>query len=497
MMVFRVIASLVLIASITLGSVPVMGRQDTFASASFDSYEVTLVNGESLKMRLSDGRILFSSSVDQKYYVTLSKAKNNRQIKTFTVSGSSFNVNVGNFMDEDILYDVTISYEAYGMEVNSGDNIIFKRGDDIYFWENSNYEYNLGTCAELWTDEQSLKECLEPQNDIECDDPVLIGYSDRICEGAKDDWEKAFRIYKFISSEMAYDQKATEDASAGLQDSAVDVIRSGKAVCEGFSNAFAALCRAQGIPAVVEFGIGFSSYKEMTTRKPTSGDLADHAWAAVFLGGEWRFLDPTYDMSRFYHGPGDLRVYEESTRYYLLPLESFSNDHRIYDADTRHGVPAAGYCGNGKSGTKFEITRDGVCHITGSGTLKMPAGVTGFHTVVFEDGSYVTDIGSYGFCDCDLLTTIVLPESVTLIASDAFNTCEDLQYVYIPDNCTYIGDRAFAGCDELSYVRIPDNCDTIGRGAFDACPRLYISVPKFFADFADDYNTKPMYIERR
>ena len=497
MMVFRVIASLVLIASITLGSVPVMGRQDTFASASFDSYEVTLVNGETLKMRLSDGRILFSSSVDQKYYVTLSKAKNNRQIKTFTVSGSSFNVNVGNFMDEDILYDVTISYEAYGMEVNSGDNIIFKRGDDIYFWENSNYEYNLGTCAELWTDEQSLQECLEPQNDIECDDPVLIGYSDRICEGAEDDWEKAFRIYKFISSEMAYDQKATEDASAGFQDSAVDVIRSGKAVCEGFSNAFAALCRAQGIPAVVEFGIGFSSYKEMTSREPTSGDLADHAWAAVFLGGEWRFLDPTYDMSRFYHGPGDLRVYEESTRYYLLPLESFSNDHRIYDADTRHGVPAAGYCGNGKSGTKFEITRDGVCHITGSDTLMLPAGVTGFHTVVFEEGSYVTDIGSYGFCDCDLLTTIVLPESVTLIASDAFNTCEDLQYVYIPDSCTYIGDRAFVGCDELSYVRIPDNCDTIGRGAFDACPRLYISVPKFFADFADDYNTQPMYIERR
>ena len=202
-------------------------------------------------------------------------------------------------------------------------------------------------------------------------------------------------------------------------------------------------------------------------------------------------------MSRFYHGPKDIRVYEESTKYYLLPLESFSNDHRIYDADTRHGVPAAGYCGNGKSGTKFEITRDGVCHITGSGTLKLPSGITGFHTVVFEEGSYVTDIASYGFCDCDLLTTIVLPESVTSIATDAFNTCEDLQYVYIPDSCTRIGDRAFCGCDELSYVRIPDTCKSIGTRAFDGCPRLYISVTKYFADFADDYNTKPMYIEER
>ena len=473
MMVFRVIASLVLIASITLGSVPVMGRQDTFASASFDSYEVTLVNGESLKMRLSDGRILFSSSVDQKYYVTLSKAKNNRQIKTFTVSGSSFNVNVGNFMDEDILYDVTISYEAYGMEVNSGDNIIFKRGDDIYFWENSNYEYNLGTCAELWTDEQSLKECLEPQNDIECDDPVLIGYSDRICEGAKDDWEKAFRIYKFISSEMAYDQKATEDASAGLQDSAVDVIRSGKAVCEGFSNAFAALC---------------------TTRKPTSGDLADHAWAAVFLGGEWRFLDPTYDMSRFYHGPGDLRVYEESTRYYLLPLESFSNDHRIMDADTVHGIVSAGYCGDYAT---YEITRDGVCYISGEGTIKMPPGVNGFSKVVFDPDSNITVIDSECFCDCDLITVVILPDSVKRIESLAFNTCEDLEYIYLPEGLEFIGQEAFECCDELCYVRVPDSCYTIEAWAFDVDPRLYLSLPSQFSNIDSDYDVKPMYIEYR
>ena len=497
MMALRVIASLVLIASITLGSVPVTGKQDIFTPASFDSYDVTLVDGETLGMRLSNGRILFNSSANRKYYVTLSKAKTGRQVKTFTVSGDSFNVDAGSLMDEDILYCVTIAYEAFGMEVDSGDNYIFKRGENIYFWKTGNYEYNLETCKELWTDEQSLKECLEPQNDVECDDPVLIGYSDRICEGAKDDWEKAFRIYKFISSEMAYDKEAADTASAGYQDSAVDVIRSGKAVCEGFSNAFAALCRAQGIPAVVEFGIGFSDYKEMTTREPTTGDLADHAWAAVYLGGKWLFLDPTYDMSRYYYGPKDVRVYEESTKYYLLPLESFSNDHRIYDADTRHGIPTAGYCGNGTNGTWFEITRDGVCHISGTGTVKMPSGVNGFHTVVFEPGSYVTDIAQFGFCDCDLLTTVILPESVTSIADSAFNTCEDLQYVYIPDSCTYIGISAFIGCDELSYVRIPDTCTDIGRRAFDGCPRLYISVPDGFADLADDYDTKPMYIEER
>ena len=79
MMALRVIASLVLIASITLGSVPVTGKQDIFTPASFDSYDVTLVDGETLGMRLSNGRILFNSSANRKYYVTLSKAKTGRQ----------------------------------------------------------------------------------------------------------------------------------------------------------------------------------------------------------------------------------------------------------------------------------------------------------------------------------------------------------------------------------------------------------------------------------
>ncbi len=496
-MFHRVILSLVLCTAITLGSFPAVEMKENFAPAAFDSYGITLVDGGTLNMRLLSGRIIFDSSKNQKYYVTLSKTKNKRLVKTFTVGGDTFDVEVANLMDDNVLYDITIAYDAYGMRVNNGDNLIFKRGNNVFFWHSDNYEYNLETCKELWTDEQSLRECLEPQNDIECDDPVLIGYSNRICEGAADDWEKVFRIYKFISSEMAYDKKTADDYAAGSQDSAVDVIRSGKSICEGFSNAFAALCRAQGIPAVVEFGIGFSDYKEITTRETSVYDYADHAWAAVFLGGKWHFVDPTYDMSRIYYGSNDVRVYDESTRFYLLPLESFSNDHKIYDADTRHGIPTAGYCGYGTKNATFEITRDGVCHISGFGTIKMPAGVTGFSKVVFEEGSEITGLADYCFSDNDLLTTVKLPDTVTEIGDYAFATCEDLQYVYIPSGVESIGYRAFYGCDELSYVSIPQMIKSIGQEAFESCPRLYIVVPHFKSGFSDKYKTQPMYVKYR
>lgn len=494
-MILRMIASLVLCASFILGSFPGVEKKGKFVPAPYDKYEITLADGETLKMKLAGDKIVFESSIpDRKYNITLTKSKNQRVIKNFTGAGSRFDIECAGFMNDNALYDVTIYYNAYGRELTNGDNIIFKKNDKICFWRSANYEYNLDTCSELWTDEQSLRECLLPQNDIESDDPVLIAYSERICGDAEDEWEKVFRIYDYITNCLAYDSVEADDPYGGYQDGAIAVLRDGKGVCEGLSNAFVALCRAQGIPAAVEFGIGFSDYEEMTERVPDAGDYADHAWAAVYLGGAWRFLDPTYDMSGFYEEDGSISNYEESTSYYLLPLESFSNDHRIYDADTMHGLPAAGYCGRN---AVFEITRDGVCHISGSGTIAMPAGVNGFSKVVFEEPCSIDRIGEDCFADCDLLTVVILPDTVKYIDDYAFNTCEDLEYVYIPDGVTHIGEQAFDYCDELSYVYIPDSVKSIERLAFDNSPRLYISVPERFRNLAKGYDVDPMFVDCR
>lgn len=499
-MFLKAAASIILCTSFILGSFPLRFFPDVnkqrvdFRPAAYDGYEVTLVDGAKVNLQIVGGKMIFESDVDRDYNIQLFKTENNRIVRSFTMNGQSFEADLERFMDEETLYTVSLSYEAYGLTVFNSDNIIFKSGKDIHFWKNVNYEYNLDTCSELWTDSQSLKECLEPQNDIECDDPVLIAYSNKICEGAADDWEKVFRIYMFISSEMAYDNVEAEDTVSGYQDGAVDIIRDGKGLCEGFGNCFAALCRAQGIPAVVEFGIGFADYDEMTTRVPSSDDFADHAWAAVYLGDEWHFLDPTFDMIRYYNGPNDLEVYEYQMTYYLMPLESFSNDHRIYDADTRHGIPSAGYCGEH---AQYEITRDGVCYISGWGTIKMPQGVNCFNKIVFDPESEITVIDEDCFIDCDLITTVILPDTVISINDCAFNSCEDLEYIYIPNGVTYIGQESFDCCDELSYVYIPDSVETIGMWAFDDDPRLYISLPSRFTDLTYEYNLDPMHIEYR
>ena len=505
-MSLRLIASLMLSASIFFGSVPFSGFpgkdnpdgivafDGSFVPASYDSYEVTLADGGTVKMSLTGSKMILDPSDDRSFDITLSKCSNQKTVKSFFRGGDVFDIELASYMNDGEIYYLSLSYDAFGTSITNGNNIVFKNGNNVYFWKSANYEYNLETCSEMWTDEQSLKECLEPQNDVECDDPEVVRYSMMICDGAADDWEKVYRIYDYIAHGMAYDNVESNDNSCTYQDSALDVLRDGKGLCEGFANVFVALCRAQGIPAAVEFGLGYGSYGEMISRTPQEGELADHAWAAVFLGGKWLFVDPTYDISKYYYSSDYTSSSDDETNYYLLPLESFSNDHVIMDADTRHGIESSGSCG---PDARYKITRDGTCYIWGSGKLKMPVGVNCFNKIVFDENCTITYIEKNCFNDCDLITTVILPRSVKNIEEYAFKSCEDLEYVYIPESCKKIGNQAFDYCDELSYIRIPDSVKEIGSWAFDDCPRLYISVPSHLADFVDDYSTMPMYIEVR
>ena len=78
-------------------------------------------------------------------------------------------------------------------------------------------------------------------------------------------------------------------------------------------------------------------------------------------------------------------------------------------------------------------------------------------------GSSITSIGNSAFEDCNSLTAVEIPNSVTSIGESA-----------IPSSVTSIGESAFYGCDRLHSV-------TIGAGV------LYIGNNAFYRD--DDNNT--------
>jgi hypothetical protein len=74
----------------------------------------------------------------------------------------------------------------------------------------------------------------------------------------------------------------------------------------------------------------------------------------------------------------------------------------------------------------------------------------------------VTSIGSSVFYGCASLTKIVIPDSVTHIGGYAFSDCTGLASIVIPDSVTSIDHEAFADCDGLAYNEY-DNAYYLGN----------------------------------
>ena len=84
-------------------------------------------------------------------------------------------------------------------------------------------------------------------------------------------------------------------------------------------------------------------------------------------------------------------------------------------------------------------------------------------------------IAEYAFadCNCDGLTSINIPNSVTTIGDGAFEGRTGLTAVNIPNSVTTIGYQTFWGCSSLTTVNIPNSVTTIDEDAFMDCPSLY------------------------
>ena len=78
----------------------------------------------------------------------------------------------------------------------------------------------------------------------------------------------------------------------------------------------------------------------------------------------------------------------------------------------------------------------------------------------------------------ELVTELVIPDSVTSIDYSAFRGCTGLVSVDIPDSVTSIGNYAFEGCTGLVSVDIPDSVTSIDYGAFRGCTGLVsVDIP--------------------
>lgn len=88
-------------------------------------------------------------------------------------------------------------------------------------------------------------------------------------------------------------------------------------------------------------------------------------------------------------------------------------------------------------------------------------------TVIFE-GEECT-IGTAAFRYCSTLKAITLPSKLKAIPIETFAACTALSGIDIPSTVTTIGKEAFKRCTSLQSVTIPANVTSIGQNAFLDC----------------------------
>ena len=123
-------------------------------------------------------------------------------------------------------------------------------------------------------------------------------------------------------------------------------------------------------------------------------------------------------------------------------------------------------------GFTFTSNLDGTCYLRGMfidrayGNIVIPE--------TSPKGDIVTSIKEYAFSDCESLTSIEIPASVTYIGRSAFSRCKSLTSIEIPASVTYIDNYAFRDCTSLTSVTFAEGSQLtdIGEESFYYCTSL-------------------------
>ena len=123
-------------------------------------------------------------------------------------------------------------------------------------------------------------------------------------------------------------------------------------------------------------------------------------------------------------------------------------------------------------------------------SVEIPNGVTLIGNSAFKDCSQltqviipdtVTRIGNYAFFGCRNLRTISIPNSVTEIGDSSFGRAffgSGLTSITLPRSLAYIASATFGNCTNLTSVTIPEGVKRIDGQAFERCSALQtIALP--------------------
>ena len=119
-----------------------------------------------------------------------------------------------------------------------------------------------------------------------------------ITKDARSDNDKVLAIYKWITSNISYDNelrlspKLQKEFYTSEENVLKKVLERKMALCGGYAFLFKSLCENVGISAEVVHG-----FTKDYSRKLKKSKQPSHTWSAVKLNGQWQLLDITWAIS--------------------------------------------------------------------------------------------------------------------------------------------------------------------------------------------------------
>lgn len=92
--------------------------------------------------------------------------------------------------------------------------------------------------------------------------------------------------------------------------------------------------------------------------------------------------------------------------------------------------------------------------------------------------SETSKLGFGAFCQCVSLSSITIPNGITVIETNAFYNCNALESITIPDGVTTINSTAFYQCYAIRSISVPNTAISFGNSVFSSCYALQsITIP--------------------
>lgn len=274
------------------------------------------------------------SSKEKQHIVFMFSDAAGNEIEKFTTSANndgefSKTITIPSTDSDEIKIDIFTNSKAYGDFESWAYNYLYlARTENGWELKKSPvYENNKA----LYEKEKSVSDALKNTSMIQANNKSVAEVADLITAYYDSDYDKLLAIHDWVCENLYYDLDNI-NSTLTLPYAASDVLTSKRAVCLGFANLSAALCRSIGIPCNVVSGYALGITSDTSWSEKNIGtDEPNHAWNEAYVDGRWVIFDTTWDCANKIKDGVYTTEGQTSHIYFDANLDFFSANHRLME----------------------------------------------------------------------------------------------------------------------------------------------------------------------